>query len=81
MERLQCYERINEDKAIGTFDESLQRLCVELCSRSEAPDWQSLQNELHGQQFFCAGPLLHALQHERPCVLLIDELDKSEPRV
>jgi MoxR-like ATPase len=76
VERLQCYEGINEEKAIGKFDESLQRLCVELCSRSEAPDWQSLQNELHSQQFFCAGPLLRALQHERPCVLLIDELDK-----
>jgi MoxR-like ATPase len=30
VERLQCYEGINEEKAIGQFDESLQRLCVEL---------------------------------------------------
>jgi MoxR-like ATPase len=30
VERLQCYEGINEEKAIGKFDESLQRLCVEL---------------------------------------------------
>ena len=31
---------------------------------------------MHGQQFFSAGPLLSALQHEKPCVLLVDELDK-----
>ena len=30
VERLQCYEGINEEKAIGKFDEPLQRLCVEL---------------------------------------------------
>jgi MoxR-like ATPase len=30
VERLQCYEGVNEEKAIGKFDEALQRLCVEL---------------------------------------------------
>jgi MoxR-like ATPase len=76
VERLQCYEGINEEKAIGRFDEPLQRLCVELKSKSSSVDWESLQTELHGQQFFSAGPLLRALQYEKPCVLLIDELDK-----
>jgi MoxR-like ATPase len=76
VERLQCYEGINEEKAIGKFDEPLQRLCVELKSKSNSVDWESLQTELHGQQFFSAGPLLRALQYEKPCVLLIDELDK-----
>ena len=33
---------------------------------------------MHGQQFFSAGPLLRALQREKPCVLLIDELDKVD---
>ena len=78
VERLQCYEGINEEKAIGKFDEPLQRLCVELKSKSNSVDWESLQAELHGQQFFSAGPLLRALQCERPCVLLIDELDKVD---
>jgi MoxR-like ATPase len=76
VERLQCYEGINEEKAIGKFDESLQRLCVELKSKSSNVDWESILAELHGQQFFSAGPLLRALQYEKPCVLLIDELDK-----
>jgi MoxR-like ATPase len=76
VERLQCYEGIGEDKAIGKFDESLQRLCVELKARVLDVDWDLLKSELHGEQFFCAGPLLRALQYEKPCVLLIDELDK-----
>jgi MoxR-like ATPase len=76
VERLQCYEGIGEDKAIGKFDESLQRLCVELKAKASDVDWHLLKSELHGEQFFSAGPLLRALQYEKPCVLLIDELDK-----
>ena len=78
VERLQCYEGINEEKAIGKFDEPLQRLCVELKAKCSSVDWESLQTELHRQQFFSAGPLLRALQFEKPCVLLIDELDKVD---
>jgi len=78
VERLQCYEGINEEKAIGKFDESLQKLCVELKARSNGVDWGSLQIELHSRQFFIAGPLLSVLEYEKPCVLLIDELDKVD---
>jgi MoxR-like ATPase len=78
VERLQCYEGINEEKAIGKFDEPLQRLCVELKARSNSFDWWSLQSELHGRRFFIAGPLLSALEYEKACVLLIDELDKVD---
>lgn len=78
VERLQCYEGISEEKAIGKFDEPLQRLCVELKAKSCDVAWEDLQTELHGQQFFSAGPLLRALQYEKPCVLLIDELDKVD---
>jgi MoxR-like ATPase len=76
VERLQCYEGVNEEKAIGQFDEPLQRLCIELKSKSSGVDWESVRTELHSQQFFTPGPLLRALQYEEPCVLLIDELDK-----
>jgi MoxR-like ATPase len=78
VERLQCYEGINEEKAIGKFDEPLQRLCVELKAKSNGVDWESLQAALHDRQFFSAGPLLSALECEKPCVLLIDELDKVD---
>ena len=76
VERLQCFEGINEEKAIGKFDEALQRLVVELRSKSGFIEWEMLKEELHSQKFFTAGPLLRALQYLKPCVLLIDELDK-----
>jgi len=76
VERLQCFEGINEEKAIGKFDEALQRLVVELRSKSGSIEWEMLKQELHSQKFFSAGPLLRALQHPKRCVLLIDELDK-----
>jgi MoxR-like ATPase len=78
VERLQCYQGIDEAKAIGKFDESLQRLCVELKSKTTTLDWELLANELHGRRFFGAGPLLKALEYKKPCVLLIDELDKVD---
>src|SRR5215831_11080054 len=76
IERLQCYEGINEEKAIGRFDESLQRLYLNT-QVDEAPvNWTSLCRDLHTLEFFQEGPLLRALLHESPCVLLIDEIDK-----
>ena len=78
VERLQCYEGINEEKAIGKFDEPLQKLCVELKAKCSTVDWESLQTELHGRKFFSAGPLLRSLEYDHPCVLLIDELDKVD---
>lgn len=78
VERLQCFEGINEEKAIGKFDEALQRLAVDLRSKSGAVEWEVLKQEFHSERFFSAGPLLRALRHSKRCVLLIDELDKVD---
>lgn len=78
VERLQCFEGITEEKAIGKFDESLQRLAVEMRSKSDQIEWEPLKQELHSLAFFTAGPLLRALQFPKPCVLLIDEIDKVD---
>jgi MoxR-like ATPase len=77
VERLQCYRGVSEDKAIGRFDEGLQRLYMEF-SKSQNENWQTLQASLKGRDFFRPGPLMRALECERPCVLLIDELDKVD---
>lgn len=76
VERLQCYEGINEEKAIGKFDDALQRLYVEWKAKAGNVDWTQMQIELHGNEFFSPGPLLCALRYPKPCVLLIDEIDK-----
>ena len=79
VERLQCYVGINEDKAIGKFDEALQRLFLETKSSHVSGDWEAIRQELHGLEFFTKGPLLRALLYEwKPCVLLIDEIDKVD---
>jgi MoxR-like ATPase len=78
VERLQCYEGINDEKAIGKFDEALQSLYVELKAKEGDVQWASLRTEVHSQDFFSAGPLMRALLWEKPCVLLIDEIDKVD---
>jgi MoxR-like ATPase len=79
VERLQCYEGITEEKAIGKFDEALQKLFLETQGDSFEKDWGAIRKRLHSLDFFSEGPLLRALRYqERPCVLLIDELDKVD---
>jgi MoxR-like ATPase len=79
VERLQCYVGINEDKAIGKFDESLQKLFLETRTADFSGDWETIRQELHSLEFFTKGPLLRALLYEeKPCVLLVDEIDKVD---
>jgi MoxR-like ATPase len=79
IERLQCYRGVTEDKAIGRFDESLQRLYMEYSKgNGGSGSWRELQANLKGRDFFRPGPLMRALECEKPCVLLIDELDKVD---
>lgn len=78
VERLQCYVGINEDEAIGKFDEALQRLFLDARTGING-DWEAIRRELHGLEFFTKGPLLRALLYEdKPCVLLVDEIDKVD---
>ena len=77
--RLQCYQGINEEKAIGQYDKSLQELYVLLMSKStQAPDWAEIKREVTSRAYFMAGPLLEAIEQEMSCVLLIDEIDKVD---
>jgi MoxR-like ATPase len=78
VERLQCYEGINEEKAIGKFDGALQRLFLETQADHLHKDWDAIRNALHTLDFFVQGPLLRSLLYEKPCVLLIDEVDKVD---
>ncbi|HXY51786.1 MAG TPA: MoxR family ATPase [Terriglobales bacterium] len=79
VERLQCYVGITEEKVIGRFDEALQKLFLESQSDHLHQEWVEIRNRLHTLDFFAEGPLLRALRYEpRPCVLLVDELDKVD---
>jgi MoxR-like ATPase len=78
IERLQCYDGINEEKAIGRFDTALQRLFLETQADRLEKDWEAIRGNLHTLDFFVQGPLLRSLLYDRPCVLLIDEVDKVD---
>lgn len=78
MERLQCYEGIGEEDALGRFDRPLQDQFLTLhAPRFEQKDWNSLRDTIYSLDFFSLGPLVRALLSEKPCVLLIDEIDKT----
>ena len=77
--RLQCYQGIDEEKAIGQYDRSVQELYVLLMSRSaQTPDWAQIKREITSRAYFMAGPLLEAIEQDERCVLLIDEIDKVD---
>src|SRR5438132_185988 len=79
VERLQCYEGITEEKAIGRFDEALQKLFLTTQGDRLGEDWEEIRERLHSLDFFSQGPLIRALRYrEKPCVLLVDELDKVD---
>lgn len=78
IERLQCYEGINEEKAIGKFDSALQKLFLETQGDRLEKDWDAIRGNLHTLDFFVQGPLLRSLLYEKPCILLIDEVDKVD---
>jgi MoxR-like ATPase len=79
VERIQCYQGITEEKIIGKFDEALQRLFLETQGKQLGDRWSEIRDRLHTLDFFSEGPLLRALRYgERPCVLLVDELDKVD---
>jgi len=79
VERVQCYQGISEEKIIGKFDEDVQRLFLEIQGKQLGDGWSEIRDRLHTLDFFAEGPLLRALRYsQRPCVLLVDELDKVD---
>ncbi len=80
MERLQCYEGIGQEEALGTFDRALQDQYLRIGSaRLDAKEWPRLRDQIYTLDFFSMGPFVRALLSETPCVLLIDEIDKTNP--
>ena len=74
--RLQCYEGLDEAKALYEWNYRKQLLRIQ----TEAADtgWQEVKDDIFGEEFMLARPLLHAITAEEPVVLLIDEIDKTD---
>ena len=74
--RLQCYEGLDEAKALYEWNYRKQLLRIQ----AEAADagWEAVQEDIFGQEFLLTRPLLQAIAEQDPVVLLIDEIDKTD---
>jgi MoxR-like ATPase len=74
--RLQCYEGLDEAKALYEWNYRKQLLRIQ----AEAADtgWQEVKEDIFGDEFLLPRPLLTAISTDEPVVLLIDEIDKTD---
>ena len=79
--RLQCYEGLDEAKALyeWNYRKQLLRIQAESSGGAESgPGWSEVQEDIFGEEFLLARPLLRAISTPEPVVLLIDEIDKTD---
>ena len=74
--RLQCYEGLDEAKALYEWNYRKQLLRIQ--TESEDAGWQAVQDDIFGEEFLLARPLMTAIASPDPVVLLVDEIDKTD---
>jgi MoxR-like ATPase len=74
--RLQCYEGLDEAKALYEWNYRKQLLRIQAEREGEA--WSTVHDDIFGEEFLLARPLLTAIRADEPVVLLIDEIDKTD---
>ena len=74
--RLQCYEGLDEAKALYEWNYRKQLLRIQAEERGAG--WDAVQDDIFGEDFLLARPLMTAIASEEPVVLLIDEIDKTD---
>jgi MoxR-like ATPase len=73
--RLQCYEGLDEAKALYEWDYRKQLLRIQATEKS---DWDETKGDIFGPEFLLERPLMSAIASPEPVVLLIDEIDKTD---
>lgn len=86
--RLQCYEGLDESRALYEWNYRKQLLRIQAtqtasdsASASDSANWDSVHDDIFGEEFLLERPLLTAIRHRGPVVLLIDEMDKADVEV
>jgi MoxR-like ATPase len=74
--RLQCYEGLDESKALYEWNYQKQLLSIQINQHEN--DKSALQRSLFSDEYLLERPLLQSIRSEKPVVLLIDEIDKSD---
>jgi MoxR-like ATPase len=77
---LQCYEGLDESKALyeWNYKKQLLRIQAQRVSESEGAKWLDIEEDIFGEDFLLTRPLLEAIRSDEPVVLLIDEVDRVE---
>jgi len=76
--RLQCYEGLDEAKALYEWNYKKQLLRIQAERGDSSKDWSEMSDDIFGDEFLLTRPLLEAIRAEDPVVLLIDEVDRVE---
>jgi MoxR-like ATPase len=74
--RLQCYEGLDESKALYEWNYKKQLLRIQV--ERESMNWADMEDDIFSEEFLLTRPLLEAIRAEEPVVLLIDEVDRVE---
>jgi MoxR-like ATPase len=74
--RLQCYEGLDESKALYEWNYKKQLLRIQADRQSDG--WSELHDDIFSEEFLLTRPLLEAIRATEPVVLLIDEVDRVE---
>jgi MoxR-like ATPase len=74
--RLQCYEGLDEAKALYEWNYRKQLLRIQ--AEASGTGWDDVQDDIFGEEFLLERPLMTAIAAEDPVVLLIDEIDKTD---
>lgn len=75
--RLQCYEGLDESKALYEWNYKKQLLRIQ-AAQGEDHSWESLEEDIFSEEFLLTRPLLEAIRADEPTVLLVDEVDRIE---
>ena len=82
--RLQCYEGLDEARALYEWNYKKQLLRIQAHGMNPAADegdWRDLHDDIFAEEFLLSRPLLTAIRRTGPTVLLIDETDKADVEV
>jgi MoxR-like ATPase len=76
--RLQCYEGIDEARALYEWNHAKQLLRIQA---SQGEEWDATRDDVFSEEFLLTRPLLTAIRRTEPTVLLVDETDKADVEV
>jgi MoxR-like ATPase len=79
--RLQCYEGLDEARALYEWNYKKQLLRIQAAQGTDGADWDTVHDDIFGEEFLLSRPLLTAIRRTEPTVLLIDETDKADVEV